>query len=203
MTRPTNDLVAKRARRPTERLRRQGAYQQATDEIPQDQYFPITIRWVVEESLRLQYNQYPYKGNSLSSLRDAESILQTRNARREERWEPGKDYQRESDRNMNGAQSEQRRIEEHNRTISGFQSGNMAKVEASNTRKVYCYYCRQDGLYKSQCPVKTNKKQPAINMVIAEVANIRQVTTRSKGNGRMGGSGSNLETGHRMDREGK
>ena len=57
----------------------------------------------------------------------------------------------------------------------------MGKTESSNTRKVYYYYCRQDGHYSSQCPVKTNEKQPAVNMVIAEVADIQHVTTRSKG----------------------
>ena len=65
--------------------------------------------------------------------------------------------------------------------IFGFQSGNMAKTESSNTWKVYCYYCRQEGRYNSQCPVKTNEKQPVVNMVIGEMADIQQITTRSKG----------------------
>ena len=47
------------------------------DEIPQDQYFPRMIRWVVEESLWLNSQRNPDKGNSLSILRDTESILQT------------------------------------------------------------------------------------------------------------------------------
>ena len=96
-----------------------------------------------------------------------------RNARKEERRELAKDYQREPDRNITGAQSEPRRIEEPNRAVFGFQPSNTTKAESSNTRKVYCCYCRQDGHYNSQCPVKNNKKRPAVNMVIAEVANIQ------------------------------
>ena len=74
---------------------------------------------------------------------------------------------------MTDAQSEQRRIVDPNRAMSSFQSGNMGKAESSNIRKVYCYYCRQEGHYSSQCPVKTNEKQPAVNMVIMEVTNIQ------------------------------
>ena len=46
---------------------------------------------------------------------------------------------------------------------------------------MYCYYCQLEGHYSSQCSVKTNEKQLVVNMVTTEVANIQQVTTRSKG----------------------
>ena len=58
------------------------------------------------------------------------------------------------------------------------QSGNGAKAESNNTWKAHCYYCRQEGHYSNQCPVK---KRPTVNMVVADVADIQQVTTRSKG----------------------
>ena len=64
---------------------------------------------------------------------------------------------------------------------SGTQLGNTEKRESSNNRKVYCYYCRKERHYSSQCPVKTNEKQPTVNMVTAEVTDVQQVTTRSKG----------------------
>ena len=35
---------------------------------------------------------------------------------------------------------------------------NMNKGELSGNCKVYCYYCRKDGLYSNQRPVKANKK---------------------------------------------
>ena len=38
-----------------------------------------------------------------------------------------------------------------------------------------------EGHYNNQCPVKSNEKRPAVNMVVAEVADIQQVTTRAKG----------------------
>ena len=41
---------------------------------------------------------------------------------------------------------------------------------------MYCYYCRKDGHYSNQCPVKANDKQPAVNMVIVDVTDVQQVT---------------------------
>ena len=72
-------------------------------------------------------------------------------------------------------------MEETRRVISMAQIGNMNKGESSGNPKVYCYYCRKDGHYSNQCPVKSNEKQLAANMVIAEVTNVQQVMTRSKG----------------------
>ena len=86
--------------------------------------------------------------------------------------EPAKDYQRDLDRSITSAQSEQQRIEEPNRPGSGFQLGNAPKAESNNTWKVYFYYCRQDGHYSNQCPMKSNEKRPEVNMVVAEVADI-------------------------------
>ena len=62
---------------------------------------------------------------------------------------------------------------------SGTQLSNTEKRESSNNRKVYCYYCRKEGHYSSQCLVKTNEKQPAVNMVTAEVTDGQHVTMRS------------------------
>ena len=72
-------------------------------------------------------------------------------------------------------------MEENHRVTTTTQIGNMNKGESSGNSKVYCYYCRKDGHYSNQCPVKSNEKQPAVNMVIAEVTDVQQVTTRSKG----------------------
>ena len=72
-------------------------------------------------------------------------------------------------------------MEDNNRMTSGTQLGNTEKRESSNNRKVYCYYCRKEGHSSSQCPVKTNEKQPTVNMVTAEVTDDQQVTIRSKG----------------------
>ena len=72
-------------------------------------------------------------------------------------------------------------MEETRRVISTSKNRNENKGESSNNHKVYCYYCQKEGHYKNQCPVKTNEKQPAVNMVIAEVTNVQQVTTWSKG----------------------
>ena len=77
MSKSTNDLVVEWVRRLAERLRRWEAYQQVADEIPQDQYFPRMIRWVVEEIVWLQIQQHLDEASSLSNLRDAKSILQT------------------------------------------------------------------------------------------------------------------------------
>ena len=92
-------------------------------------------------------------------------------------WE----YQREPDTNTTIPQPEQWRLKDTNQMNSDIKPGIIEKGESSNTRKVYGYYCWKEGQYSSQCPVKTNEKQPAVNMVIAEVADIQQVTTRSKG----------------------
>ena len=54
-------------------------------------------------------------------------------------------------------------------------------VESSNIRKAYYYYCRQEGHYNNQCLAKSYDKQPVVNMVVAEVVDLQQVTTRSKG----------------------
>ena len=54
------------------------------------------------------------------------------------------------------------------------------KGESRGGRKIYCYYYRQEGHY-SQYPVKSKEKQPTINTMIAEVIDVQQVTTWSKG----------------------
>ena len=65
---------------------------------------------------------------------------------------------------------ENRKTEENRKTWE--------KGESSNTHRMYCYYCRKEGHYSNQCPSKATDKQPAVNMVTAEV---QQVITRSKG----------------------
>ena len=77
MTRPMNDPVTERGRRIVERLQRREAFQQAVEEIQQDLYFPRVLRRVVEEALWLQNQQFSNESSRLSSLREAESILQT------------------------------------------------------------------------------------------------------------------------------
>ena len=62
MNRPTNDQVAERARRLAERLQRREAYQQTTKEIRHDQPFPKEIRWVAEETDRLQNQRHLGEG---------------------------------------------------------------------------------------------------------------------------------------------
>ena len=76
MTRPTNDPATERARRLAERLRKREAYHQVAEEIGADRSFSKVIRRVAAESLRLQQNSHPDEGSSLSSLKEAESILQ-------------------------------------------------------------------------------------------------------------------------------
>ena len=68
-------------------------------------------------------------------------MLEERSVGNRHQWEP--------DRNITGVQSEQRSLEEPNQAIFGFQPGNTAEVETSNTWKVYCYYCRKDGHYNN------------------------------------------------------
>ena len=71
---------------------------------------------------------------------------------------------------------ENQKTEDNRRVISTGSKG-----ESSNNHKVYCYYCRKEGHYSNQCPIKTNDKKPAVNMVMAEVTDVQQVTTWSKG----------------------
>ena len=75
---------------------------------------------------------------------------------------------------------EQRRLDKTNHMNSGSKSGMMEKGESSSNLRVYYYYYRKEGHYSSQCLVKTSEKQPAVNMVFAEVRDIQQVTTRAK-----------------------
>ena len=77
MSRPNNDQVTERGRRLAERQQRREAFQQAAEEIRQDRSFPRVLRRVAEEALRFQNQQFSDEGSSLSSLREAESILQT------------------------------------------------------------------------------------------------------------------------------
>ena len=55
------------------------------------------------------------------------------------------------------------------------------KGESIGGWKIYCYYCRQEGHYNSQCPVKSKEKQHVVNMVISKATNVQQVTTWSEG----------------------
>ena len=71
--------------------------------------------------------------------------------------------------------------DDNNKMIADAQLGNTDKRESSSNRKIYCYYCQDEGHYNNQCPVKSNEKQPAVNMVTAEATDFQQVTTRSKG----------------------
>ena len=122
-----------------------------------------------------------YEDRRRQGYKNHQRFNKKRNTRKEERREPAKEYPREPERGLSGTQPEQRRTEEPNRPTIGFQPSTGPKAESSNTRKAYCYYCRQEGHYNNQCPVKSNEKRPAVNMVVAEVADIQQVTTRSKG----------------------
>ena len=93
---------------------------------------------------------------------------------REERWEAARD-------NIAGETSENRKTEETSRVISTSRTGNANKGESSGNHKVYCHYCWKDGYFSNQCPVKENEKQSAVNMVIAEVTDVQQVMTLSRG----------------------
>ena len=97
MTRPTNDPVTERARRLSQWLRKQEAFQQAAEEIKADRSFSKVIRRVAEEALRLQQNAYPDEGSSLSSLREAESLLQAL-AAREGESKPFSAFESDSDK---------------------------------------------------------------------------------------------------------
>ena len=68
--------MAERARKLAESLRKCEAYHQAAEEIHVDRSFAMVIRRVAEESLLLQQNHHSDEGSSLSSLQEAESILQ-------------------------------------------------------------------------------------------------------------------------------
>ena len=76
MTIPTNNPVTERGRRLAERLQRREAFQQVAEEIRQDPSFPSVLWRVAEEALRLQNQQFSNEGSSMSSLQEAESILQ-------------------------------------------------------------------------------------------------------------------------------
>ena len=97
----------------------------------------------------------------------------------EERQEATIEYNQGPSTNTAVTTPEQRKIEENRRITSAAQIENMNKEESSNNRKVYCYYCRKDGHYSNQCPIKSNEKQSTVNIVIAEVTDVQQVTTRS------------------------
>ena len=99
----------------------------------------------------------------------------------EERQEATIEYNQGPSTNTAVIALENQKTEENRRISSTAQIGNMNKGESSGNYNVYCYYCRKDGHYSNQCPVKANEKQLAVNMVIAEVTDVQQVTTRSKG----------------------
>ena len=77
MSRPNIDHITKRGRRFAERQQRREALQQAAKGIRQDRSFSRTLRRVAEEALQFRSQQFSDEGNSLTSLREAESILQT------------------------------------------------------------------------------------------------------------------------------
>ena len=77
MSRPTSDHTTERGRRFAERQQRREALQQAAEEIRQDQSFSRMLRRVAEESLQFRSQQFSDEGSSLTSLQQAESILQT------------------------------------------------------------------------------------------------------------------------------
>ena len=76
MSRPNNDQITERGRRFAERQQRREAFQQAAEEIRQDRSFPRSLRRVAEEALQFRSQQFSDEGSSLTSLREAESILQ-------------------------------------------------------------------------------------------------------------------------------
>ena len=76
MSRPNNDHITERGRRFAERQQRREALQQAAEEIRQDRSFSRTLRRVAEEALQFRSQQFSDEGSSLTSLQEAESILQ-------------------------------------------------------------------------------------------------------------------------------
>ena len=76
MSRPNNDHITERGRRFAERQQRREAFQQVDEEIRQDRSFPRSLRRVAEEALQFPSRQFSDEGSSLTSLREAESILQ-------------------------------------------------------------------------------------------------------------------------------
>ena len=77
MSRPNNDHITERGRRYAERQQRREALQQAVDEIRRDRSFSRTLRRVSEEALQFRVLQVPDEGSSITSLQEAETILQT------------------------------------------------------------------------------------------------------------------------------
>ena len=77
MSRPNDDHITERGRRYTEREQRREALQQAVDEIRRDRSFSKTLRRVAEEALQFRVLQIPDEGSSITSLQEAETILQT------------------------------------------------------------------------------------------------------------------------------
>ena len=77
MSRQNNDHITERGRRHAERQRRREALQQAVDEIRRDRSFSKTLRQIAEEALQFQVLQASDEGSSITSLREAETILQT------------------------------------------------------------------------------------------------------------------------------
>ena len=77
MSRPNNDHITERGRRHAERQQRREALQQAVDEIRRDRSFSRTLRQIAEEARQFQVLQVSDEGSSITSLQDAETILQT------------------------------------------------------------------------------------------------------------------------------
>ena len=72
-----NDHITERGRRLAERQQRWEVLQQAAEEIRQNRSFPRSLRSVAEEALQFRSQQISDEGSSLTSLREAKSILQT------------------------------------------------------------------------------------------------------------------------------
>ena len=77
MSRPNGNHITERGRRYAERQQRREALQQAADEIWQDRSFSRTLRRVAEEALQFRNLQFSDEGSGITSLQEAESILQT------------------------------------------------------------------------------------------------------------------------------
>ena len=77
MSTPNDDHITERERRYAERQQRWEALQQAVDEIRRDRSFSRTLRQVAKEALQFQVLQFPDEGSSITSLQEAEMILQT------------------------------------------------------------------------------------------------------------------------------